>query len=49
MITGIALFFGDISGKFKSKVNDLGMTAVATLLFSTVAVILLSNPVILDF
>ena len=43
------LFFGGISGKFKSKVIDLGMTAVAILLFSIVVVILLSNPIILDF
>ena len=43
------LFFGGISGKFKSKIIDLGMMAVAILLFSTVFIILLSNPVILDF
>jgi hypothetical protein len=43
------LFFGGVSGKFKSKIIDLGMMAVAILLFSTVTIILLSNPVILDF
>jgi hypothetical protein len=43
------LFFGGISGKFKSKIIDLGMTMVSILLFSTVVVILISNPVILDF
>ena len=43
------LFFGGISGKFKSKIIDLGMMAIAILLFSTVFVFLLSNPIILDF
>jgi len=42
------LFFGGISGKFKSKIIDLGMMAIAILLFSTVFVVLLSNPIILD-
>ena len=43
------LFFGGISGKFKSKIIDLGMMAIAILLFSTVFIVLLSNPIILDF
>lgn len=43
------LFFGGISGKFKSKIIDLGMMAIAIILFSTVFVVLLANPVILDF
>jgi hypothetical protein len=43
------LFFGGVSGKFKSKIIDLGMMGIAILLFSTVFIILLSNPVILDF
>jgi len=43
------LFFGGISGKFKSKIIDLGMMAIAILLFSTAFVVLLSNPIILDF
>ncbi len=43
------LFFGGISGKFKSKIIDLGMMAIAIILISIVFVILLANPVILDF
>lgn len=43
------LFFGGVSGKFKSKIIDLGMMVIAILLLSTVFVVLLANPVILDF
>ena len=43
------LFFGGVSGKFKSKVIDLGMLAIAFVLFTSIVLILVSNPIILEF
>jgi hypothetical protein len=40
------LFFGGISGKFKSQIIDLGMLAMAILMFLVVIAVLISYPVI---
>jgi hypothetical protein len=39
-------FFGGISGKFKSQIIDLGMLAMAILMFLVVIAVLISYPVI---
>lgn len=40
------LFFGGISGKFKSQIIDLGMLAMAILMFLVIIAVLISYPVI---
>ena len=40
------LFFGGISGKFKSQIIDFGMLAMAILMFLVVIAVLISYPVI---
>ena len=42
------LFFAGVSGKFKSRVIDVGMLIMATILLSGVFALMLSHPYILD-